>query len=171
MKCQKLYNVIFPIWFIWIFPPVFLIALAGNFIIDSAVLVIAALVFKTAEKTGASVKDLYKGSIVKVWSFGFLADIIGSIPLFLIVMVGVPGIGSEVKQALALNPWSHPVALVIMLSCMVLASVFIYFFNYRITFRETIADRALRAKLALTLAIVTTPWVFLVPTQWLYRGF
>lgn len=40
MKQVKLYNVIFPIWLLLIFPPVALIALAGNFIIDS--LVIAA---------------------------------------------------------------------------------------------------------------------------------
>ena len=38
VKKVKLYNVIFPTWFLMFFPPVILITLLGNFVIDSLVL-------------------------------------------------------------------------------------------------------------------------------------
>lgn len=45
MRDIKLYNVIFPIWFIMFYPPIILVTLAGNFIIDSLVLLASAYAF------------------------------------------------------------------------------------------------------------------------------
>ncbi|MBM6861976.1 hypothetical protein H9X78_16220, partial [Clostridium saudiense] len=73
----KLNNVIFPIWMMWIFPPLALLALVSNFVIDSIVILAAFAIFKLASSTGLSIGQLYKKSILKVWVFGFLADIVG----------------------------------------------------------------------------------------------
>ena len=40
----KLYNVLFPFWMLILFPQMWWIVLPGNFIIDSAVLLISAIV-------------------------------------------------------------------------------------------------------------------------------
>lgn len=41
MKSIKLNNVIFPIWAMMILPPIMFIVLGGNYIIDSAVILIS----------------------------------------------------------------------------------------------------------------------------------
>jgi hypothetical protein len=173
MKEIKLYNVIFPIWFLWILPPVILVSLTGNFIIDSLVLLISVKLLKATNLTGYSMKDLYKKTILKVWGFGFLADIAGMAPLFIFFAVGIKSlkIPSEITSAVTMNPLSNIWAFLIVFACMVLASVLIYVFNYNITFKKTIQQKALRVKISLIVAIVTAPWTFLLPIEWFYKGY
>ncbi len=167
----KLYNIIFPIWFLWIIPPVIGLALVGNFLIDSGVMLLGFVLFKVGAATGLTKKELYKKSILKVWLFGFLADIIATIPLMLILTVEFWPVPNDVRQALAMNPFSNTWALITVILCMILACVFIFIFNYNISFKDTIKDKALRAKLAIFLAVITMPWTFLIPSQILYKGF
>lgn len=170
-KDKKLYNIIFPIWFVWLMPPLIIFALIGNFLIDSAVILISFKIFKSASKTGISNKSLYKKSILKVWGFGFLADIIGTIPLLglsifeSILPVKIP---YEITSAVAYDPFSNIWSFIIVLGAVLIAGVFIFLFNYFITFKKTIDDKKLRLRFALTLAIVTLPWTFMIPTKFLY---
>ena len=69
-RTTKLYNVIFPIWFLLFFPPVILITLVGNYIIDSLVIIACFFVYKLADLE-FDLKTLYKKSILKVWLYGF----------------------------------------------------------------------------------------------------
>ncbi len=167
----KLYNVIFPIWFIWLIPPVIALALVGNFLIDSGVILLGLAIFKISAATGLTKKEIYKKTILKVWLFGFLADIIATIPLVLILIIQFMPMPDEAYQALAMNPFSNVWALIIIISCMILASVLIFIFNYNISLKGVIKERVLRAKLAVFLAVITTPWTFLIPTELLYKGF
>lgn len=77
-KDVKLYNMIFPLWTLFFLPPAWLVVLPANFVIDSLVFRLAAKVSKLQ-----GVASLYKKSILKIWGFGFLADIIGAAFLFL----------------------------------------------------------------------------------------
>ena len=43
-KPVRLYNILLPIWLLWIFPQVWLVILPGNLLIDCAVLLLATLV-------------------------------------------------------------------------------------------------------------------------------
>ena len=54
-KDVKLYNALFPFWFLLLFPQVWLIVLPGNFLIDSIVLIISMFALKMTEK-----KQYYK---------------------------------------------------------------------------------------------------------------
>ena len=58
MKDDKLYNIIFPVWLFLFFPPVILITLAGNFIIDSLVVIAGYFLFKPGE--GLSCLDFWQ---------------------------------------------------------------------------------------------------------------
>ena len=40
--------------------------------------------------------------------------------------------------------------------------------NYKFVFKDQIREKVLRYKIAITLAVVTAPWTFLLPTKWLY---
>ena len=46
---KKLYNVIFPIWLILIVPPIVLLTLPSNFIIDSLVLTLGLKLLKLTD--------------------------------------------------------------------------------------------------------------------------
>jgi len=171
MKQIKLYNVIFPIWFLLFFPPVIFITLMGNFIIDSLVIIVCFFVFKLADIQN-NLKTFYKKSILKVWLFGFSADIIGAALLFVTGIFGDSlGLPYELISAICYDPFSHPTAVMIIMFAMSVSALFIFLLNYKITFNEQIAEKQLRLKVALTVAVVTIPWTFLLPTKWFYNGF
>lgn len=168
MKQIKLNNMIFPIWFLLFFPPIIFITLIGNFLIDSLVIMACFFVFKLGD-TQNSLKTFYKKSILKVWIFGFLADIIGAAILFTIgIFGGSLGIPNKLITGINYDPFSHPVAVIIIILAMLISSIFIFLLNYKITFKEQIEEKMLRLKVAITIAIVTIPWTFLLPTKWFY---
>ena len=146
-KEVKLYNVLFPFWMLLLFPQMWLIVLPGNFIIDSLVLLVSMAVLKIADK-----KQWYKKHILKIFLFGLLADIIGS-AYMLLMMIGfeLGRMGDELHLTIP---------------ALASSAVLIFVFNYLITFRK--ADKVLRLKFALTFAIVTAPYTFLIPSSWLY---
>lgn len=170
MEQIRLYNVIFPIWLILFFPPVIFITLAGNFIIDSLVILACFFVFKLAN-TQENLKIFYKKSILKVWMYGFLADIIGAAILFVLGILGdYLGLSNEVITGINYDPFSNTAAVIIIIFAMLVSAVFIFIFNYKVTLKEQIEEKKLRLKAALTIAIVTIPWTFLLPTKWFYHG-
>jgi len=69
----RLNNVFFPVWLLFLFPPLILVSLLVNFLVDSAVIIFGL--------RGIGVTDwkpIYKATWWKVWLLGFLADIIGA---------------------------------------------------------------------------------------------
>ncbi|HHV64681.1 MAG TPA: hypothetical protein GXX46_06370 [Peptococcaceae bacterium] len=168
MKQVKLYNVIFPFWFLLFFPPVILVTLAGNFLIDSGVLLACYFVYRLADWQ-VELKSFYKQSILKVWFFGFLADIIGAAFLFITGILGERwGIPYEISSAINFDPFSHPLAVLIIITATLISALLIFWFNYRVTFKNLIKEQQLRFKAAVTIALITAPWTFLLPTKWFY---
>lgn len=146
----KLYNLLFPFWMLLLFPQVWLIVLPGNFLIDSLVLLISMHALKIESK-----KQWYVKHIVKIFAFGLLADVIGSAYMLLLMVVFEVGrMGDE---------------LYLTLPALLISAALIFVFNYFITFKK--ADKPLRIKFALTFAIATAPYTFLVPSSWLYSNF
>lgn len=168
MKRVKLYNVIFPVWFFLFIPPVIFITLAGNFIIDSLVILVCFFVFRLGD-TQNNLKMFYKKNIFKVWMFGFLADIIGAAILFVIDSQGYSfGLSSKLTSAIDYDPFRHLGAVIIIIFAMLVSALFIFIFNYFLILKSQTLGRQLRLKLALTIAIITMPWTFLLPTKWFY---
>ncbi|WP_213975425.1 MULTISPECIES: hypothetical protein [Tepidanaerobacter] len=164
----KLYNMIFPVWLLLFFPPVILITLFGNYIIDSLVVTACFFVYKLAN-LGFNLKIFYKECILKVWLYGFLADFIGATILFLLGICGDRfGLPYELVSAICYDPFSHPLAVVITVSSIVASAALIFLFNYRLIFRNQIQEHTLRRKIALSIAVFTAPWTFLIPTKWFY---
>ena len=143
----KLYNVLFPFWMLLLFPQMWLIVLPGNFLIDSAVLLITLLILKVEGK-----KQWYKKHILKIFAFGMLSDIVGA-AYMLWMMIGfeLGQMGDE---------------LYLTLPALLISASLIFCLNYFVTFRKV--DRGLRLKLALVFAVFTAPYTFLIPSSWLY---
>ena len=118
----RLYNVIFPIWMLWLAPQAWLIALPGNLIVDVVVLTVTLKVLGHRNKL-AVVKELWW----KFWLFGFLADFVG------------------VAAAVAL------------------AGYCIYRFDRRAMKDCPLLSETEKHRIALTMAVVTAPWMFFIP--------
>lgn len=146
-KDVKLYNVLFPVWMLMTLPVIWWIVIPGNFLIDSLVLVIAMKVLKIGDPW-----DFYRRHIIPVFLLGFMADVLASLPMWLGVYLDLGG------------PWADSPVLTV--PGVLLAGVLIYGFDYFISFRKL--DKSLRRKLALTFAIATAPYTYLIPSKWIY---
>lgn len=165
-KTVKLYNVFFPVWFLILWPPMWLIVLLVNFGIDTLVLYIANRVMKLG-----SFREVFKKAILKIWLFGFLADIIGGVILFSVTTIETerfaPAAG-KVSHAISWQPFLHPLAVLVVVICLLVSALLIYLLNRHFSFRGLDITKRQRHWLSLVLAIVTAPWVFLIPTSLFY---
>lgn len=168
-KNLKLYNIFFPFRSLFLFPPFFLLSLPVNFLIDSVVFLLAAKTLKLP-----NLKNTYKKSIWKIRGFGFIADIIGAIFLFL---------SNYIKDRLELsdaflvgvnyNPRGHRASLLWTIIALLISGFLIFYFNYRWSlswsFSETNLSDQDKRKIALRLAIFTAPYIFLVSLSRFWR--
>lgn len=166
MKKQlRLYNVIFPIWMLILIPVTWLVVLPANFIIDSLVVLLS---LKIMGETG--IFSVYKRIILKVWVLGFLADILGSALLFL-SQLGYSHTWYEYIQGpVAYNPLDNVFSLLYVLAAVAIAGAAIYFLNMRFSFRKTQLGHKKRRAVSLALAVITAPYLFLVPMQVFTHG-
>ena len=170
-----LYNVIFPVWMLILIPTVWIVVLPANFIIDSLVLLLAFHLLKLNDR-----KTLYKQSILKVWGFGFLADMIGAGFLLGVNLIDSALGGSDsaawrwfydnITGPLGYNAFKSPIALFVALLAIAGAGALIYLFNYKISFKSWPVEERQRKKAALILAIATAPYTMLIPASWLYHS-
>lgn len=169
MKKEKLYNIFFPIWFLMFFPPIIFVTLAVNFLFDTLVIVVCFYALRLAG-TQINLKTFYRKSILKVWILGFLADIIGASILFILEVTGdFVRLPAEITGGISFNPFSNFWAAVIVIFAMLISAVFIFIFNYKIIYKELVSEKKLRLKLAVTIAVVTMPWTFLIPSSLIYK--
>ena len=140
---MKLYNVFFPIWLIFLIPTIWLIAIPLVFIIDSIILFISMKVLKIEDK-----KNFYLKHIFFIFLFGFLSDMLGALMLLTITVIS--------SSISGLEPW-------LALTGVLVASFFIFFFNYTFTFKKIEEEQ--RRKLALIFTLFSAPIAFLSPTS------
>ena len=149
-KGTKLYNVIFPVWMVILLPQLWIAVFAGNFIIDSLVLIVLMSAFKMSER-----KQWYKKHILKVFSFGFISDFIGAL-----YMLGILYLGAFLEFEVEVD------APLLTVPAIVLSAALIFVFNYFVSFKKD--DRKIRLKSSIVLAVGTAPYTFLIPVSWLY---
>lgn len=159
-KNVKLYNLIFPMYMLWVVPPVIFISAILNFIIDSAVVLITEKVLKME-----NIFSKYKKVILKVWGFGFLADFIGAFFLFGISAL-FDGLNIPIKYNIDYNPFGNIYALLITILGILISGVLIFIFNKKICFKKLDITEKQKFILSLVMAIVTSPYLFLVPVTW-----
>ena len=159
-KEEKLYNIIFPVYMLWLMPPAFIIFGILNFIIDSAVILITKKVLKIS-----NIFEKYKKTILRVWGFGFLADFIGAFFLFsmseLFGFLDIP-----IVYNIQYNPFGNIYALLITIVGILISGFFIYLFNKKYCFKKIDITEREKKILALTMAIITAPYLFLLPVSY-----
>ena len=133
-KEVRLYNVLLPVWLLWIFPQVWLVILPGNLLIDCLVLTGALFVLKHRNKW-AVVRKLW-------WKFWLLYE--------------------SLSYAMH-NPFGHPVAFLWTLAGVTLAGYCIYRFDKWAMKSCVLLSEGERHKIALAMAMITAPWLFFIP--------
>ena len=166
----KLYNVIFPIWMLILIPPLWLVALPGNFIIDLLVLYISMKILKIENR-----KLNIKKAIWKSWIIGFAADFVGGFGMFLVALIDVDyetKFGKwwydNLTNAVMYNPFSTLAGFLWATMCVVITSVIIYFVNKKWCLKKLEISDNEKKKIALAMAVFTAPFLFYLPTAWFY---
>lgn len=157
---HRLYNVIFPIWMLALFPQVWLIVIPGNLLVDCLVLLLTLLALKHRDKGGV-VKQLWW----KFWLLGFAADAIGVAWMLLGWLLAVP-FGSWWESSVGHimhNAFAHPAAFLWTLAGVAIAGVCIYFFDKKAMGRCALLTPRAKHIIALVMAVVTAPWLFFIP--------
>ena len=156
----KLYNLIFPVYMLWLIPPVIFIIGILNFIIDSIVVLITKKILKIE-----NIFAKYKKVILKVWIFGFLADFIGA--LFLFFMSGLfEGLNIPIKYNIDYNPFGNIYALIITFLGILISGILIFIFNKKICYKKIDITEKQKFILSLIMSIATAPYLFLLPMNW-----
>ena len=159
-KDVRLYNVILPIWLLWLFPQLFILVAPANLAVDCMVLVVTLTALKHRGK-GAVLKKLWW----KFWLLGFAADAVGVAWMFLGFLLYLP-FGSAWENSvghITHNPFAHPAAFLWTLAGVALAGVCIYFFDKKAMGRCQLLTPREKHIIALTMAVVTAPWLFFIP--------
>ncbi len=169
-KNVKLYNMIFPIWLIWLIPITWIVVLPANFIFDLLVIVLTLKYLKVE-----NIKIIAKSIILKVWIFGFLADFIGTGIMLLSNIIefdyNTPfgeWWNHKIANAVSLNPFKSIYAVLWVTICVVITAMIIYLFNYKVALKKSSLEEEQKKKLALSLAIFTAPYTFYIPTAWFF---
>lgn len=164
-KEVRLYNLILPVWLIWLFPQLLIFVAPANLLVDGLVLTLTLMALKHQRKR-AVVKALWG----KFWIRGFLADFIGVLLLlsggFLSSFLPNVSWASDVDSAIMYNPFLQPLAFLWVLAAVALAGVCIYFFDQRAMRECDLLTSREKHIIALTMAIATAPWLFFLPTYW-----
>ena len=159
-KPVRLYNILLPIWLLWIFPQVWLVILPGNLLIDCAVLLLALAALRIRAK-----RPVLRRVWWRLWLNGFLADGAGVAWMVLGMFSAASGEGwwAENLTPITGSPFRTPLALAWTLIGVAVAGVCIWFLDRRALRRCPELDGRQRHIATLALAVVTAPWLFLVP--------
>lgn len=161
---KKMYNVLFPIFLLFLYPMTWIGILPVNFIIDLLVFDISMRHLKIENR-----KKLLFPAMWKIWGFGFLSDLIGCTVLVVFVRIGtfIPSF-NDVINGIAWNPYSNIVSFLLTVLSVLTAGYLIYIFNKKYALKKTGMDEMQKQRTALYLAVFTSPYVLLIPTMWLY---
>lgn len=154
---MRLYNMILPVWLLWIFPQVWLVILPGNLLVDVLVVFFVLLALKRKDK-GRLLKRLWW----RVWLGGFAADAIG-VAWLLLALILYDAFKMTWLGPVMYDPFAHPAAFLWTLAAVALSGVCIYFFDRKVLHETDGLTSRETHRIALSLAIVTAPWTFFIP--------
>lgn len=113
-------------------------------------------------------KDVFKKTILKLWLFDFLADIVGGVLLFGITTIDHARYAEfvwrwDLSHAVSHPLLQQPLALLVVFLCFLLSAALVYLFSRQFSFQ--LLDISLRQKrrLSLVFAVFTAPYLLLLP--------
>lgn len=148
----RLYNLILPIWALWLVPYAWLVILPANLLIDGLVFFLVLTALRRTDRGPLLRKFLWK-----LWLAGFAADFVGVLWLLLGTLIA-SGSG-PLRDALG----GRPLAFVWTLIAVAVSGVCIYGLDRFLLMSAWDLPERQRHIAALVMAVVTAPWTFFIP--------
>lgn len=163
---RRIYNILLPIWLLILLPQMWLIVLPANLAVDVLVLYAALRLTGCGDR-----RAVIRRSWWKVWLFGFLADGVGALWMFLLYPVCLlrPELEGSLGRA-GDNPFAHPLAFLWTLLGVAAAGAVIYALDGWALGRCPELSPQQCRRIALAFAVFTAPWLFFLPISALYGG-
>lgn len=159
------YNVMFPLWMLIWFPSwLWLLLIPANYLIDRIVLWWSL----------GSAEDRQQFCRQHTWKIclaGFASDFAGSLLLlgaYLLLSSSDSDWAHDIIWGLGFNPFSSVVGLLVTVAAIALSGMCIYALDLRIIRKTGLSEDQSRHS-ALMLAVLTAPYLFLIPSQLLYQ--
>lgn len=158
---KKLYSVVFPVWLLLISNPIiWIMVLAVNFLVNTLVLTICGSIFKLKNKL-----SVFKKSILKMFCYGIVADLVGAIILLTAFRINPDGVFDNIMT----NPFSSWISIAYIIICILISAFLIYLFNYNFTFKHLSIKAKTKKKMAIFIAVFTAPYLFFYPANKIYN--
>ena len=172
-KSIKLYNLIFPVWIVWLYPVTWVGIVPLNILVDFLVTLLALKLMKIENPFA-----IIKKSLAKTVALGFVADIIATAVL-MILSFGITGTRNtfakwfydNISIPILNDYYETPWGILVMILAVMFAGFLVYVFNRKFSFRHTDLSESQIKKVSVTLAIITAPYLFLIPTNVMYNLF
>lgn len=161
----KIYNILLPVWLIIFVPSLlWLVLIPLNYIIDRVV-----LSWGLGEMDGKSL--FCRKHTWKICLAGFFSDFVGAAVMMLISVVLTDRNEAlyEIGHAIMFNPFSNLSGLLIVVACIAIPAVCIYFIDKLILNRAGLGPEQVK-RAAIRLALITAPYLYLLPSRLLYES-
>ncbi|MBR0462524.1 MAG: hypothetical protein IJJ00_07425 [Erysipelotrichaceae bacterium] len=171
MRNVKLYNILLPLWLLLFWPSLlWLLLIPLNYLIDRIVL-------KWSLKDMPDKADFCRRHSWKICLAGFLSDFIGMLLLLGIFMCTsylkddspLRKVIGNIEYGIGYSPFSNFFALIMIIVSIAVAGSCIYLFDKKILTKAGLDIEHARSS-ALKLALITAPYLYLVPTSIIYDG-
>lgn len=150
-------NLFFPTWILHLIPNLaWIFFIPANFAMDSLVLWLWC-----RRQSGVSFSALWKQSIVKVFILGFLSDFLAAFAL-LLLSSGLNYCLPQVNVYIGLGSFLFG------LLGALIAMGLIYVLDARLAFEKTTLTADQKKSAASWTAVITAPWLMMIPTELLY---
>ena len=164
-KEVRLYNIILPIWLlVWIPSWLWLLLIPINWLVDWLVTRYALKRLGDEGYASRSLKLSWKICIA-----GFVSDFAGALlllgALYLCSVLG--GNFSPIEQGLGWNPFTNVFSVLLLMAAIALSGFCVYQFDRRILGKENLTPEQVH-KTALALAVITAPYLYLLPASLFY---
>ncbi|MBQ6315301.1 MAG: hypothetical protein IJI11_06870 [Mogibacterium sp.] len=163
----RLYNILLPIWIIIFVPSwLWLLLIPANYLIDRII-----LNWSLGDMDGRG--QFCRKHNWKICLAGFVSDFAGA-ALLLITAVPLVSVTDnkfveDAAGGIMMNPFTNVLSVIITLAAIAVSALCIYLLDKKILLKAGL-DMEQAKKSATRLAVITAPYLYLIPSELLYRG-
>jgi len=167
----RLYNIILPIWLLLFLPSwLWLLVIPANYGIDYLVTRWSMKHLKIASYKEKALKHSWKICLA-----GFVSDFVGALFLFAVLLILDTSVFRKagntidmIYRGLMWNPFEDLIGFLIIVLSIVIAGISIYLLDSYVLKKDTDLDASRAKRIALHLAILTAPYLYLLPSSLIY---
>lgn len=161
---KKYYSLVFPFGLIILIPRTLLLFVIISFILVSLAYLIGYKLIKKDNFISS-----YKENILKIFIIGLIVDIAGFLDLSLPrLLSGNEFINNNLVLPILYNPFSNVISLIYISIIIILSGYLIYLANKMFVFEKLNFDKKESNTLAIIIALLTAPYLMLIPTTLFY---